>query len=157
MDIIFLICAGAMLLCWIVYGVISIFKGASKNAKEMNDRLDLLISMVDIFVKAENQEFVIPCKEKNNTYSLTSEQAEQAKKRVRTKIKECVEGSDLLQDVFDIFGIDTSDEDASIDCILDDLIEAAVLVNKNGMATLDTTLDSLAGLLDEDYDDDDDD
>ena len=153
MDMVFLICAGVMLLCWIIYGVISILKSTGKNAKEMNERLDLLVAMVDIFVKAENQEYVNSCKDNSKDGSLTSEQATTAKNRVRTKIKECIENNDILSDVFDIFGIDTSDEDASIDCILDDLIEAAVLVNKSDMCGLDDTLDSLGAILGDDYDD----
>lgn len=147
-----------MLLCWIVYGAVSIFKGAGKTGKEMKDRLSLLTNMIDLFVVAETQTFVNECKEKNPNGKLTEEQAKKAKQRVTSNIMECLEKSDLLNDVMDIFGVDKDDEDSSLSAIISTMIEASVYENKGiSIPKWSTTLEPLASLASWNVDDDDED
>jgi hypothetical protein len=156
MESLFVICAILMLVCWIVYGAVSIFKGTGKTGKEMKDRLSLLKSMIDLFVVAENQTFVNECKEKNPNGKLTEEQAKEVKQRVTSNIMECLEKSDLLNDVMDIFGVDKDDEDSSLSAIISTMIEACVYENKGiSIPKWSTTLEPLASLASWTVDDDD--
>lgn len=144
MENLFVICAIIMLVCWIVYGAVSIFKGAGKTGKEMKDELNLLKNMVDLFVVAENQTFVNDCKEKNPDGKLTEEQAKEVKQRVTSNVMECLEKSDLLNDVMDIFGVDKDDEDSSLSAIISTIIEACVYENKGlSIPKWSTTLETL--------------
>jgi len=158
MENLFVICAILMLVCWIVYGAVSIFKGAGKTGKEMKDGLSLLKTVIDLFVVAENQTFVNECKEKNPNGKLTEEQSKEAKQRVTSNIMECLEKSDLLNDVMDIFGVDKDDEDSSLSAIISTMIEACVYENKGiAIPKLSTTLEPLASFASWTVDDDDED
>lgn len=161
MENLFVICAIIMLVCWIVYGAVSIFKGAGKTGKEMKDELNLLKNMVDLFVVAENQTFVNDCKEKNPDGKLTEEQAKEVKQRVTSNVMECLEKSDLLNDVMDIFGVDKDDEDSSLSAIISTIIEACVYENKGlsipkWSATLETLGQPLVSWTVDDNDEEDD-